>query len=44
MPSPFSPSSRALLRGVRHPSPSEIKSLGELVEWLEHTKVRERES
>lgn len=32
--------SRALLRGLGHPFPDEIKGLRELVEWLEHTKVR----
>ena len=42
MPPPSS-SSRALLRGLGHPSPREIKNLRELVEWLEHTKVRESE-
>lgn len=42
MPPPSS-SSRALLRGLGHPSPGEIKNLRELVEWLEHTKVRESE-
>lgn len=37
---PPSSSSRALLRGLGHPAPEEVKSLRELVEWLEHTKVR----
>ena len=37
---PPSSSSRALLRGLGHPAPEEIENLRELVEWLEHTKVR----
>ena len=39
-PMPPSSSSRALLRGLGHPAPEEIENLRELVEWLEHTKVR----
>ena len=37
---PPSSSSRALLRGLGHPAPDEIETLRDLVEWLEHTKVR----